>query len=582
MSGWKPRNLILHDYGGTPDDKDGVFNPYHALVYPNGKVRYRNPSDPYGSPAPHAYRMNNDAIGLSYAGPVGSKPTPEALGAIRGEYDKINATFPGIKPMSHGEAYQATRGTPQQASRDGRGLDEAIWRHDLLGTTPTEEASSGPVPMAQRSLTSYAGLGGNDMAAPRGMAAGRSGLAAISPEWERDKMSVGALPQAQTPAGQQFSTDDEDAMLKQLAGQTIQPYRPGWAGVAGIGNSIMGGMAMTQLRSNAAKKQGAEQEAWKAVTGMAGNPQQAIQQMMQTAPPGSAPQQYALKQFDAMNSRAIEQNTPDYQAKLALMKAQTEKMTRESASGGEAPMNVREWEYFKKLPEQEQQQYLTMKRSQQFLDTGTGFVRPNTVNPNAAPVQQVQKDIAGAEQQKVVGRETGERQMQAPKAVASLQASDAKTDLVLSTLADARAKVSKWSTGVGGALLMNLPATEANDLRETIKTLVVNSGFEELQSMRDNSPTGSALGQVAVQELEMLQKVRTSLEQSQTSGQLLKNMDTFEAFVRGSKERRRKAFEMTYGAGGTAMQMPQQPATGGGLRSGNYRYNPQTGELEPQ
>lgn len=251
-------------------------------------------------------------------------------------------------------------------------------------------------------------------------------------------------------------------------------------------------------------------------------------------------------------------------------------------AGGELPSNVREWQFFNALPADQKTQYLTMKRAEKYLDTETGFVRPDPMRPGQTIGAPIPKEIAGAEQQKVVGRETGERQMAAPKAMAAIQSADAKTDLVLNTLGEARSKVSRWSTGIGGALLRNLPETQAMDLRETIKTLVANSGFEELQSMRDNSPTGGALGQVAVQELEMLQKVRSSLEQSQTMGQLLKNMDTFEAFVKGSKERRRKAFEMTYGAGGNAMQMPQQPATGGGLRSGNYRYNPQTGELEPQ
>ena len=125
---WQPHNLLLHDYGGSPKNEDGMNNPYHALVFPDGSIRYRNPDDPYGSKSPHAYKMNGDAIGLSYAGPVGSQPTPQAMATLKSEYDKINQMFPDIKTMSHGEAYEATKGTNRQASRDGRGLDEASWR----------------------------------------------------------------------------------------------------------------------------------------------------------------------------------------------------------------------------------------------------------------------------------------------------------------------------------------------------------------------------------------------------------------------------------------------------------------------
>ena len=192
MDAWRPRNLIFHDYGGTPQNADGVFNPYHALVFPDGKIRYRNPANPYAAPAPHAYKLNPASIGLSYAGPVGSTPTPEALNALKQEYQRIKSLFPDIEALSHGEAYQRTKGTPQQASRLGRGLDEASWRTILLGTgaapaglTPPQPQQAPPPPVSARpaqgapmtpqapqspQLPAYTGATPNDVETQRKMA----------------------------------------------------------------------------------------------------------------------------------------------------------------------------------------------------------------------------------------------------------------------------------------------------------------------------------------------------------------------------------------------------------------------------
>lgn len=169
MSTWKPSTLVLHDYGGTPQNREGVFNPYHALVFPDGSIRYRDPANPYGRPAPHAYRLNPESIGLSYAGPVGSQPTAAAMATLKAEAEKVATMFPGIRPMGHGEAFQATKGTGRQASRDGRDLVEASWRSNVVYGPPAPgqtQVAAGPVPMSARGLTTFAGLAPQTPAAP--------------------------------------------------------------------------------------------------------------------------------------------------------------------------------------------------------------------------------------------------------------------------------------------------------------------------------------------------------------------------------------------------------------------------------
>jgi hypothetical protein len=161
-------------------------------------------------------------------------------------------------------------------------------------------------------------------------------------------------------------------------------------------------------------------------------------------------------------------------------------------------------------------------------------------------IRRESKNIQGAEFDKVVGREAGEVASSAPKAASALAAADAKSDRVLEVIQEARPRIGALTAGFGGAALSRLPGTAARDVSALLDTLKANAVFAELQAMRDNSPTGGALGQVAVQELAMLQATITSLEQAQTPQQLSRALDTYEKFIRESKGRRRAAFEATY------------------------------------
>jgi hypothetical protein len=100
-----------------------------------------------------------------------------------------------------------------------------------------------------------------------------------------------------------------------------------------------------------------------------------------------------------------------------------------------------------------------------------------------------------------------------------------RADRVLSTVDKALAQVSGVSAGFG-SLLSGIPGSPAKDLQSTLTTIKANIGFQELQAMRAASPTGGALGQVAVQELEALQAVLGNLDSSQSSSQLKQNLES--------------------------------------------------------
>ena len=59
-------------------------------------------------------------------------------------------------------------------------------------------------------------------------------------------------------------------------------------------------------------------------------------------------------------------------------------------NSSEAPSNVQEWQYYNKLSPQDQERYLTMKRSNQIVDLGGSKVVPNPTNPAAPPITSYQ------------------------------------------------------------------------------------------------------------------------------------------------------------------------------------------------
>lgn len=116
-------------------------------------------------------------------------------------------------------------------------------------------------------------------------------------------------------------------------------------------------------------------------------------------------------------------------------------------------------------------------------------------------------------------------------ALASLPVTEAKTasaltsmDNLLTTVDEAIELVSPWTTGVAGAALGNIPGTPAQTLQKAVVTIKANIGFDRLQRMREESPTGGALGQVAVKELEALQATIANLDPTQAPDVLEKNL----------------------------------------------------------
>ena len=97
------------------------------------------------------------------------------------------------------------------------------------------------------------------------------------------------------------------------------------------------------------------------------------------------------------------------------------------------------------------------------------------------------------------------------------------------------------ATGFVGNIARKYAGTNAADVDRILNTIRANVGFDRLQQMREQSPTGGALGQVSENENKLLQSVLGSLEQSLSEDEFKYNLarlkDTFLDIVHGKGNR---------------------------------------------
>ena len=126
---------------------------------------------------------------------------------------------------------------------------------------------------------------------------------------------------------------------------------------------------------------------------------------------------------------------------------------------------------------------------------------------------------------------------------------------VVGKVDEALPQVSNWTAGLG-SLLEKIPGTPARDLAGSVDTIKANIGFKELADMRAASPTGGALGQVAVKELEFLQAAIAALDTGQSPAVLRRNLNQ----VKTHYQNWAKIMDQHYKTTGGATNAPAQPA----------------------
>jgi len=139
----------------------------------------------------------------------------------------------------------------------------------------------------------------------------------------------------------------------------------------------------------------------------------------------------------------------------------------------------------------------------------------------------------------------------------SRQAGRAKAESINETVSGVLNELGKGEAGFVGATAAKVPGTKAYNIAREIETIKANLGFQELQAMRDASPTGGALGQVAVQELVALQATVANLDIGQSEAQLRRNLEK----VRNHYNKWLSAVEGTAGGGAIGPPPKRPPLT---------------------
>lgn len=126
------------------------------------------------------------------------------------------------------------------------------------------------------------------------------------------------------------------------------------------------------------------------------------------------------------------------------------------------------------------------------------------------------------------GGEVWQKQ-QAAEAAAAVKGGQANTknNIVLQDIDRALNMINEsplLTTGVGSQITSAVGGTPAHNVNAILDTVKANVGFDQLQAMRDASPTGGALGSITEFENRLLQSVLGNLETSQSKDQLEFNL----------------------------------------------------------
>jgi hypothetical protein len=222
---------------------------------------------------------------------------------------------------------------------------------------------------------------------------------------------------------------------------------------------------------------------------------------------------------------------------------------------GELPSSVQEWQFFNGLSPEQQERFLTMKRANRPVDIGGSVVTPSMTQPGQVsgaiektlPPQDRPAAVAEREAAKVEGKREGELPQLRIKAESTMRDLEAQHAVVAEDIDRALSLADSWTTGFTGSAMSFVPGSDAYNLKAMLDGIKANIGFDKLQEMRANSPTGGALGQVSERENTLLQSVMGSLDQSQSKDQFRRNLERLKRVLRERQASRREAFDKDFG-----------------------------------
>lgn len=164
----------------------------------------------------------------------------------------------------------------------------------------------------------------------------------------------------------------------------------------------------------------------------------------------------------------------------------------------------------------------------------------NAENERAMRASKEQRDIAKAEREAAKAereasreqRDIAKEEREAAKAEETVVRKEAEKKFSALSSLDSISQAEKilnenpiLATGIVGQLSRGVEASPAGQLDSLYVSIKAKLGFDQLQTMRENSPTGGALGQVSDTENKLLQSTVAELKTGISQKQQLKNLD---------------------------------------------------------
>jgi len=251
------------------------------------------------------------------------------------------------------------------------------------------------------------------------------------------------------------------------------------------------------------------------------------------------PAERALLEAAGVNSapaflkHLMDQRDPARQLEMEYKRAQIANLQRQAQAGPDNPSSVREWEYYNSLSPEDQRRYLGMKRAQQFLDTGTGFVPVDPTSPGGTgPV--IEKNLSAAEREKAAGRVEGQAEAEARVNLGTaLEKADQSIALIDQMLAHPGLSTA---TGLSGVLdprnyIAGTDATNFNVMRKQLEGRAFLEAFESLKGG----------GQITEVEGQKATEAIARLSTTQSTSEYKKALNELKDILRQGKARARRA-----------------------------------------
>lgn len=204
----------------------------------------------------------------------------------------------------------------------------------------------------------------------------------------------------------------------------------------------------------------------------------------------------------------------------------------------DTPSNVREYEYFKALPKDQQEQYLRMRRAEKYLDQGPQYINPQTGRTFA-------KDPAEVERQKEIGTAQGKQAASAPGDISAAEQAltvldQIKTDEYL----DRGTGLSSFGNMIRG--------TGGYDFEALVSQAKSGAFLTAIQQLRGMGALSNAEGQTAT---EAVTRMKTGLSKEA----FLKAVSDYEAVIRKGMAQAQSRL-----SGAAPKMPPSSPGAGGG------------------